>query len=247
MAEVLGIDIGGSGIKGAPVDTVTGRLTAERHRIATPQPSVPKAVGRVVARMARHFDRPGPIGCTFPAVVKHGKVLSAANVDQSWMGTDGEKLLSEAAGAPVSLVNDADAAGIAELRIGAGRGREGVVVLLTFGTGIGSAVFVDRLLVPNTELGHLELHGGPAEHYAAARVRREEALSWDDWGERVGEYLRYVERLLSPDLFIVGGGVSRRFGRFSNRLQVGVEVVPAELRNQAGIVGAALVAAELTG
>jgi len=244
--DILGIDIGGSGVKGAPVHTDSGSLTRDRLKILTPQPSTPEAVASVVEELVRHFDWSGPIGCTFPAVVRRGVVHSAANVDKSWIGTDGEQLLGSATGCPVTLLNDADAAGIAEMRFGVGQGRNGVVFILTFGTGIGSAVFVDGRLHPNTELGHLELRGMHAEHYAAARIREKEHLSWKQWGRRVDEFLEHLEDLFSPDLFIIGGGVSRKMEKFEDYLELETEVVPARLRNEAGIVGAALTARDRT-
>ena len=240
--QVLGIDIGGSGIKGAPVDLETGRLALARLKIATPQPATPQAVAVVVAELVEHFEWEGPIGCTLPTVVRKGIVHSAANIDKSWIGVDGEQLLGEATGQPVTLLNDADAAGIAEMRFGAGRDRGGVVVTLTFGTGIGSGVFVDGHLHPNTELGHLEFKGMDAERYAAARVRTAEKLTYKKWGTRVNEFLQHLERIFSPDLFIIGGGVSRRMDKFAEYLVVETEVVPARLRNDAGIIGAALTA-----
>ena len=240
--QVFGIDIGGSGIKGAPVDLETGRLALARLKIATPQPATPQAVAVVVAELVEHFEWEGPIGCTLPTVVRKGIVHSAANIDKSWIGVDGEQLLGEATGQPVTLLNDADAAGIAEMRFGAGRDRGGVVVTLTFGTGIGSGVFVDGHLHPNTELGHLEFKGMDAERYAAARVRTAEKLTYKKWGTRVNEFLQHLERIFSPDLFIIGGGVSRRMDKFEEYLVVETEVVPARLRNDAGIIGAALTA-----
>lgn len=240
--QVLGIDIGGSGIKGAPVDLETGRLALARLKIATPQPATPQAVAAVVAELVEHFEWEGPIGCTLPTVVRKGIVHSAANIDKSWIGVDGEQLLGEATGRPVTLLNDADAAGIAEMRFGAGRDRGGVVFILTFGTGIGSGVFVDGHLHPNTELGHLEFKGMDAERYAAARVRAAEKLTYKKWGTRVNEFLQHLENIFSPDLFIVGGGVSRRMDKFEEYLVVETEVVPARLRNDAGIIGAALTA-----
>ena len=245
--ERLGIDIGGSGIKGAPVDVKRGKLTAGRYRLRTPQPSTPKAVGKTVAKVVKHFGWKGPIGCTFPAVVKKGVVHSAANVDRSWIGVNGRRLLQEKTECPVLLINDADAAAIAEMEFGAGRNRQGVVFLLTFGTGIGTAVFVDGALVPNTELGHIEVRlkgraSVEAEEYASDRIRKEEKLSWREWASRVSEYLCYLEDLFSPDLFIVGGGVSKRHHKFLTLLDTRTEVVPAELLNDAGIVGAALAA-----
>jgi polyphosphate glucokinase len=245
--DILGIDIGGSGIKGAPVDIKKGVLAADRYRIPTPQPSTPDAVGNTVAKVARHFDWKGPVGCTFPAVVKEGRVFSAANVDESWIGVDGAKLLRKKTGCPVVLINDADAAGMAEMRFGAGRGRKGVVFLLTLGTGIGSALFVDGVLVPNTELGHMQIldrKGGAveAEEHASDRIRKGQKLGWNKWAGRVNDYLDTLEALFSPDLFIVGGGVSKKHARFLPFLSTRAEVVPAQLLNEAGIVGAALAA-----
>jgi polyphosphate glucokinase len=241
--DILGIDIGGSGIKGAPVDIDTGALTADRHKILTPEPATPDAVARVVTELVHHFDWKGPVGCTFPAVVRRGVVYTAANVDKSWIGVDGHALFGEATGLPVTLLNDADAAGVAEMEFGAGKGEKGVVMLLTLGTGIGSALFVDGVLVPNTELGHLEFRGGEAEHYAAARIRKEEKLSWHEWGKRVDKYIDYIDRLFSPDLVIVGGGVSRKWEKYQQAFSDTPNVMPAVMENQAGIIGAALVAA----
>ncbi len=241
--SVLGIDVGGSGIKGAPVDLDSGRLLAERLRIPTPQPSTPMAVADVVAELVRHFHWTGPVGCTLPSVVQGGIVRTAANIDESWIGVDGRTLLGTATGQPVTLVNDADAAGVAEMRFGVGRGRPGVVIMITLGTGIGSALFVDQRLVPNTELGHLEIRGKDAEHRAAASVRDRKHLSWKEWTPAVDEYLDRLEALLWPDLVIIGGGVSTKFDRFGPLLTSRVPVAPATLGNEAGIVGAALVAA----
>lgn len=243
--EILGIDIGGSGIKGAPVNIEQGALTADRYRITTPQPSVPDAVGNVVAKIAKHFNWRGPIGCTFPAIIKQGVAYSAANVDNSWIGTNGKKILEEKTGCPVLLLNDADAAGIAEMTFGAGQGRDGVVIMLTFGTGIGSAIFVDGNLVPNTEFGHMEIRGKDAEHRAADKIRKDEDLSWKEWAERVNEFLARMEALFSPDLFIFGGGVSKKQKKFFKYLDVRAEIVPAEALNEAGIIGAALAAQSL--
>jgi polyphosphate glucokinase len=240
--ELLGIDIGGSGIKGAPVDLDAGRLTRDRHKILTPQPATPKAVAGVVVQLVEHFEWEGPIGCTLPTVVRRGVVHSAANIDKSWIGVDGERLLRKATGHQVTLLNDADAAGIAEMRFGAGRDRGGVVIILTFGTGIGSGVFIDGRLHPNTEFGHLEFKGMQAEHYAAARVREAEKLTYKKWGTRVDEFLEHLEDIFSPDLFIIGGGVSRKMEKFEEYLVLDTEVVPAQLRNAAGIIGAALTA-----
>jgi polyphosphate glucokinase len=239
----LGIDVGGSGIKGNLVDCSSGNLLSDRFRIDTPQPSKPDAVADVVRQVAEHFEASGRIGCTFPAVVKGGVTLSAANVDESWIGTDAKALFSEATGLDVVVINDADAAGVAEMAFGAGRGRAGVVVLLTFGSGIGSALFVDGVLVPNTEFGHLELRGhSPVEDWAAASVKDDKNLSWPAWAKRVDRFLHHLHTVVSPDLFIIGGGVSRKWDSWGPLLTVEVETVPAALRNEAGIVGAALVA-----
>jgi len=248
--DILGIDIGGSGIKGAPVDVKEGVLAAERYRIPTPQPVTPGAVSETVAEIVEHFGWKGPIGCTFPAVVKKGVVYTAANVDQSWVGVNGRELLTKTTGCPVRLLNDADAAGIAEMKFGAGRGCQGVVLVITLGTGIGSAVFVDGSLMPNTEFGHIEMRSRlrgsvEAEHYASDRVRKEEKLKWGEWAARVNEYLALLESLFSPDLFILGGGVSKKHKKFLSELNIRARVVPAQLRNEAGIVGAALAAEAL--
>jgi polyphosphate glucokinase len=242
--ELLGIDIGGTGIKGAPVDVEAGVLTAERVRLLTPQPAEPKAVAEVVADVVGHFPGTGPIGATFPAVIRAGKAETAANVDASWIGEDVAARLGDAAGRPFVVLNDADAAGLAEIRFGAGKGRPGVVVMVTLGTGIGTAVFVDGKLVPNTELGHLELGGREAEKWAAESVRERKGLSWQKWGKRVDEYLRHLEMLLSPDLFVVGGGVSKKSTKFFPYLATRAEIVPAQLLNEAGIVGAAVAASD---
>lgn len=240
--EILGIDIGGSGIKGAPVDIKKGEMTAERFRIDTPQPSKPKAVAEVVGQIAKHFDWQGPIGCTFPAIVQHGVVWSAANVDREWIGTNGEELFRKSTGCPLLLLNDADAAGIAEFEFGAGRGQDGVVLIITFGTGIGSALFNRGVLVPNTELGHLEIRGKDAEERTSDRIRQEKDLSWEKWAERVNEYISYLEALFSPDLFVIGGGVSKKHDKFIPLLHTRAPVVPAQFFNDAGIIGAALAA-----
>jgi polyphosphate glucokinase len=240
--HILGIDVGASGIKGAPVDTATGSLLAERYRIPTPQPSEPPAVARVVREIVEHFGWRGPIGCTFPAVIKAGIVRSAANVDKRWIGTDGQTLFEDATGCPVTLLNDADAAGIAEMTFGSGRGRQGVVMVLTFGTGIGSALFVNQQLLPNTELGHLEIRGKDAEERASERAREKRGYSWSEWAEKVNEFLGRLDALFSPDLYVVGGGASKHHDQFLHLLTPQAEVVPAQLLNDAGIVGAALAA-----
>ena len=239
---VLGVDIGGSGVKGAPVDLATAEFTAERFRLETPQPATPRAVTGAFKAVVERFPAGGTIGCTFPGIVQHGVIRSAANMDTGWVGTDAAHVFSAAVGRPVIVLNDADAAGLAEAHYGAARGQDGVVLVLTFGTGIGSALLHRGELVPNTEFGHLQLEGGAAEAYAAAAVRDDEDLSWEDWGGRVNRYLHHLELLFTPDRFVIGGGVSRKFDKFATYLDVRADVVPAELRNQAGIVGAALVA-----
>lgn len=243
---LLGIDIGGSGIKGAPVDISTGELKAERSRIATPNPSTPDAIAEVIRETLGKFpDVSGPIGITFPGVVKAGRVLTAANVDPQWQGFEAATFFTAKLGRPAVVMNDADAAGIAEMRFGAGRGVQGVVVLLTLGTGIGSAVFLDGKLLPNTEFGHIEIRGKDAESRASARVREEKDLGWQEWGEKVGEVVARLAALLNPDLFIIGGGVSRKADKFLPVVQamVKVPIVAAQLQNAAGLVGAAAVAA----
>lgn len=247
MLSILGIDIGGSGIKGAPVNVMSGELLAARERIPTPQPSTPKAVAGAVRQLCEHFSWQGPVGCTFPAIIRGGVALSAANVDKGWIGTNVEQLLARETGLPVRVLNDADAAGLAEARFGAGRGQQGVVLLLTLGTGIGSALLHDGHLVPNTELGHLEFRGKELEHYASDKVREDEDLSWKKWGERLSDSLRYLDGLFSPELFIVGGGVSKKSEKFLPLSGLKTPVKPAELRNQAGMVGAALYAAQAQG
>jgi polyphosphate glucokinase len=248
-ARVYGIDIGGSGIKGAVVDTVTGQLVTQRTRILTPQPATPDAVAAVVARLLIDADWHGRVGATFPAVIKHGVAKSAANVDKSWIGTDVDACFTKAAGDgnDVIVLNDADAAGIAEARFGAAKDVSGVVILLTFGTGIGSALLFDGTLVPNTELGHLELDGHDAERRAAASVRDEENLSYEKWAKRVNAYMTHVEQLFTPDLFVVGGGVSKDSEKWVPLLKLETPVRPAQLLNDAGIVGAAMAAAERRG
>jgi polyphosphate glucokinase len=242
VSQGLGIDVGGSGIKGAVIDLATGALLGRRRRIATPSPATPQAVADAVARLTVRFGWEGPLGCTVPVVVQDGVVRTAANIDPSWVGTDGAALISGATGLPTTLLNDADSAGIAEMRLGAGRGRTGVVLLLTFGTGIGSALFIDGRLVPNTELGHLIMWGGSAERRAAASAKTAEDLSWAKWAKRVDKYLAHVERLLWPDLLIAGGGVSRTHQKWLPLLHTRAEIVPAHFRNNAGIIGAALAA-----
>ncbi|MFE0106378.1 polyphosphate--glucose phosphotransferase [Streptomyces sp. NPDC059009] len=246
--QIFGVDIGGSGIKGAPVDLDRGDLAQERHKVLTPQPATPEGVADRVREVVGHFDWTGPVGVTFPGVITNGTARTAANVDKSWIGTDIRSLLADRLGGPsqcpVTVLNDADAAGVAEMHFGAGRDRTGTVILLTFGTGIGSAVFTGGRLVPNTELGHLELNGHDAEKKASSKAREDEDLSWEHWARRVQKYLAHVEMLFSPELFIIGGGVSRKAHKFLPLIEgIRAELVPAELQNNAGIVGAAMAAA----
>ncbi|MFI5981661.1 polyphosphate--glucose phosphotransferase [Streptomyces sp. NPDC051555] len=242
--QIFGVDIGGSGIKGAPVDLDRGDLAQERHKVLTPHPATPDGVADCVAEVVRNFDWKGPVGVTFPGVVTGGITRSAANVDKGWVGLDAAGLLSERLGGlPVTVLNDADAAGVAEMTYGAGRGRGGTVILLTLGTGIGSALFTDGHLVANSELGHLELRGHDAETRASVKAKEDGDLSWERWAHRLQRYLAHVEMLFSPDLFILGGGVSRKPEKFLPLIEgIRAEIVPATLRNNAGIVGAAMAA-----
>jgi polyphosphate glucokinase len=241
---VMGVDIGGTGIKGAPVDIDTGELAGERFRILTPHPATPKAVADVVGEVVEHFDWKGPVGATFPAVVKDGVTLSAANVDKEWIGASADELFTQRLNLPVTVLNDADAAGLAEMRFGAGRGRSGVVIMVTLGTGIGCGMFLDGKLVPNTELGHIEIGGKDAETLAADSVRVRKELSWKKFAGRVEQYLRTLDALMWPDLVIIGGGASKKAEKFLPLIDVRPEVVAATLQNEAGIVGAALAAAD---
>ena len=245
--KALGIDIGGTGIKGAPVDTRTGALLAERFRLPTPQPATPEAMTQTVAQIVSHFDWQGPVGAGFPAIIQQGVARSAANIDPSWIGRDVRDMFQQACGCPVTALNDADAAGTAEVHFGAGRGLAGVVLVLTLGTGIGSALFTNGHLVPNTEFGHIEIGGKVAETRTADSAREREELSWKKWARRLDRYLDRLEFYLSPELIIVGGGVSRKHDKFLPLLTIDTEIVPAKLRNEAGIVGAAAAAAVAAG
>lgn len=241
----FGIDIGGSGIKGAPVNLHTGEFAEDRLRIETPQPSTPEAVGRVLGELVGSFDLPrnAPIGLTFPAIIKHGVAHSAANVDKSWIGTDVAAVAREATGHPTLVANDADAAGFAEVAYGAAKDVEGLVLVVTLGTGIGTAMIYDGVLVPNAELGHLEIDGHDAETQASSGVREREGWTFEEWAPRLQRYFSHLEFLFSPDLFVVGGGVSKKHSQFLPLLDLQTRIVPAKLRNAAGIVGAAALAA----
>jgi polyphosphate glucokinase len=239
----FGIDIGGTGVKGAAVDLSTGELTTDRVRVLTPHPATPEAVVPIAVQLVRDASYSGPVGCAFPAVIKDGKACTAANVDPSWIGTSvSSEMSSQLDGAAVSVLNDADAAGVAEMRFGAGRDVGGVVVMLTVGTGIGSAVFLDGRLVPNTELGHLQVDGHDAEHRVSETAREKHNLSREDWAKRFNRYLEVLEALLWPDLVIIGGGVSKAPEKFMPLLESKAKIVPATLANLAGIIGAALAA-----
>ena len=240
--QMFGVDVGGSGVKGAPVDLSSGKLSGERTRIPTPEPSTPDAVADAIVEIVQSHDWSGPIGVTVPSVVINGVVKTAANIDPAWIECDAAGLLSGRLGVPVTVLNDADAAGLAEVTYGAARGESGVVLLLTFGTGIGSAYLYRGQLVPNTELGHLIFKDQKAEHYAAGRLVKRGELEIDWWARRVDELLEYIDDLFWPDLFVFGGGISKRFENYSHLLTTRAPIVPAKLRNQAGIVGAALAA-----
>ncbi len=240
--QILGIDIGGTGIKGAPVDTLTGALLGERYRIPTPKGAKPGPVAEVVRDVVAHFSWQGVIGCGFPAVIRNGVAESAANINEKWIGTNVAQLFSEATGCKVHVVNDADAAGLAEVTFGAGKDAHGVVMMITIGTGLGTALFSDGKLVPNTELGHIEVECDDAETIASDVVRKRQDLSWKKWARRLDKYLNTIEHLFSPDLLILGGGVIKKQDQFLPLLTVHTRIIPAELGNDAGIVGAALAA-----
>ena len=241
---VVGVDIGGTGIKAAPVDITTGNLATERIRIPTPSPATPQAIANDVGDCLRSIGVDGPVGLAIPAVVRGGIVATASHIDPTWIGIDAVDFFSKVTGRPVTVLNDADAAGIAEIRFGAGRGMAGVVSMITLGTGIGSALFVDGTLVPNSELGHLPLYEGVAEDWAAESVREREDLSWDEYARRLQAYLDVVQRVLWPQLIIIGGGISNIADKFLPFIELQTPIVAAQLRNHAGIIGAALYAPE---
>lgn len=246
MNLAFGIDIGGSGIKGAPVDLDTGEFIEERLRIPTPEKSTPDAVADICGEIVEKFGvgESVPIGITFPAPIRHGLVPFIANLHESWAGVHVPDLMKRRIGRTVTAMNDADAAGYAEVYYGAAKGKPGTILITTLGTGIGSAIVIDGVLLPNTELGHLEIDGHDAESRAAASARTREDLSWKQWGKRLTKYYSTVEMLFSPDLFVVGGGVSKNFDKFVGYIEVSAPMVPAKLRNTAGIVGAARLAAD---
>lgn len=241
---ILGVDIGGTGIKAALVDINTGELLTERFRMLTPQPATPEAIAQTFADIVKQFEWTGSIGCGFPAIMRKGTAHSASNIDKAWIGTNVEELLSKASDCPVFVANDADVAGMAEMQFGVGKGQQGTVFLITIGTGIGSAMFVDGKLIPNTELGHLYMRKQKeiVERWASNSVRKKEALEWNVWGKRFNQYLEHLAHLFSPDLFILGGGVSKKFEKFAPYLDGNTKVIPAELLNNAGLIGAAVYA-----
>jgi polyphosphate glucokinase len=238
--QILGIDVGGSGIKGAPVDIETGKLLAERIRIKTPQGAEPKPVAEVAARIASSFSWSGPTGIGFPAPIKSGVALMAANISQEWVGINADELFTTVTGCPCKVGNDADVAGLAEMKFGAGKGLTGTIIILTLGTGIGTAIFYNAHLLPNTEFGHVEIKGRDAEQRASDAARQRDDLSWKKYAKRLNRYLMTMEKLFWPDLFIIGGGISKEHQKFIPLLSVQTKVVPAQLQNEAGIVGAAL-------
>jgi polyphosphate glucokinase len=237
--KILGVDIGASGIKGAIVNLKNGELLSERRRLVTPRPANPENMAITFAELTKSFDWQGPVGCGFPAIVKDGVALSAANIDKKWINIDIEGILSKKSGCKVKVCNDADAAGVAEIAFGVGKGQKGVVVLITIGSGLGTALFTDGHLVPNTEFGHVFLNNMIAEHYASNTTREKYDLNWKKWGKRFNEYLLHIERLLTPNMIILGGGISKKYALYEKYIKVTCPVSPAKLLNNAGIVGAA--------
>ncbi len=240
--NILGIDVGGSGIKGAPVNTSTGELLTERYRIITPEGAEPEPVAETVAQIASHFDWQGPIGIGFPAPIRSGVAMMAANISDEWVGVNADELFSKATGCPCTTLNDADVAGMAEMEFGAGRGQVGTVIVLTLGTGIGTAIFHNGRLFPNAEFGHLEINGKDAEARASDAARKRDDLSWKKYAKRLSRYLKEMEKLFWPNLFIVGGGISKQHEKYLPLLTIDTPVVPAQQFNEAGIIGAALAA-----
>lgn len=240
--NILGIDIGGSGIKGAPVDISTGELLAERYRIKTPKGAKPEPVAETVTKIASHFEWKDPIGIGFPAPIRNGVAMMAANISDKWVGVNVDELFSKTTGCSCKTLNDADAAGLAEMEFGAGKGQPGTVIVLTLGTGIGTAIFCNSKLLPNTEFGHVEIKCEDAELRASDAARKRENLSWKKYAKRLNRYLTAMERLFWPNLFIIGGGISKEHEKFLPLLKIDTPVVPAQQFNNAGIVGAALAA-----
>lgn len=242
--KILGIDVGGSGIKGAIVETDTGELLTEKFRLKTPRPAKPEAVAQVVRKIVEHFEWKGKVGVGFPTPLAHGKCMSGGNLHKDWKGVRVDKLFSEATGLDFTVINDADAAGEAEMHYGAGKGKEGLVAVITLGTGIGSGLFYDGVLIPNTELGHTVYKGEAFEKFAADSVRKKEDLSYKQWGKRLNKYFKRIELILSPDLFIIGGGASSKLEKFVGQIKINAPIIAAENQNEAGIIGAAVGAYE---
>lgn len=242
--NILGVDIGGTGMKGAIVSIRTGALLTERYRLATPQPATPEAMAEAFAELIHQFEYEGPIGIGFPAIIKGGIAMTASNIDRDWIGKHVAELLAGNFAHPAYVLNDADAAGIAEMQFGEGRGRQGLTMMITIGSGLGSSLFLDGKLLPNTEFGHLIMHGNIAERYASNRARKDHDLSWIEWGKRFNEYLQHIYMLLSPDTIILSGGASKKFAKYEALIDLPVPVVPARLLNNAGTVGAALYASQ---
>ncbi|MDO5351614.1 MAG: ROK family protein [Succinatimonas sp.] len=238
--EILGIDIGGTGIKGAIVDTSTGEIKSERVRLLTPQPATPDAIADTVFQLVKQIGFDGPIACGFPSRVIHGVVKTAANIDKSWINVPVEELFSKRLERQVYVANDADVAALAELHFGAAKDVSGTVLVLTLGTGIGSCLFVNGTFCPNTELGHIVFHGDSAERYCSGAVKERENIKWKEWGERLNEYLEYVAFLLQPDLIVLGGGASKKFEKYAEVLNSDLNIKPAQMLNLAGIVGAGM-------
>lgn len=241
--EILGIDVGGSGIKGAPVNVETGELLAERYRVSTPKPSKPEQIAEAVKELVDHFDWKGAVGCGFPTVIHHGKSVARGNIHKSWKGVQVDELFSKITGLPFTVINDADAAGLAEMTFGAGRGKTGLVIMVTIGTGLGTGVFFNGQLIPNFELGRIYYEDGQLiEFYASDAARQKEELTYKTWGKRFNKFLKHVVRIFSPDLFILGGGASKKYDKFKDQITVDVPIIIAEKENDAGIVGAAVAA-----
>jgi len=244
MTEILGIDIGGSGIKAAIVDCESGQLVSDRHRVTTPRPATPESVANAVSELVSRFDYSGPVGCCFPTIVIDGRAHSASNMGQEWVNVAIDETFSEASGLPFTVINDADAAGMAEMRLGAGIGLAGTVIVLTIGTGIGSAFFHDGQLIPNLELGHMAGHDGvPYERWASDRARKTDELTWEEWGFRFDGFLKRAARVCTPEHFILGGGASKKYEHYRDCLTVETPLHIARFRNDAGIIGAAMAVA----
>jgi len=238
--HILGIDIGGSGIKGGIVDTTKGELISEKFRLPTPRPALPNEVAKVVHQIVDHFNWKGEVGAGFPTPLFHGKCLSGGNLHPDWKGVQADELFKSVSGLEFTVINDADAAAEAEMHFGAGKGKDGLVAVITLGTGIGSGLFFNGTLIPNSELGHVTYKGEAFEKYAADSIRKKEELSYSKWGKRLNKYFQHIELILSPDLFIIGGGASKKMDRFVDQIDIRAKIIPAQNKNEAGIIGAAV-------